>query len=349
MNSDMRAVVFVETGRFEVRTVPVPRPESGELLIRVEAAGICHTDHDILAGRYAAEFPRIPGHEFAGTVVAVGDASLKRRLGERVAVDPLVSCGSCRNCVRGFPNLCLLGRAYGAELDGGFAEYASVRAENAFDAGALPSAAAALGEPFACVVNALDRANLTGGEHVAVIGAGPMGMMLTLGLRGRGVQHVTVADRLTERLDQARRFGATQTAIVDGPLSRSLGSRDYDLVIDATGRPQVVKEAVGLLADAGTLIPFGVCPPGSELTLDPNEIYRRQLRIIGSFSLARGMPSALRILGSSEYPVHELGTTVFGLDEAANALAAVGGADTIKVQFDPQRNSNIQRRKKEIT
>lgn len=334
MTATMNAVVYTALNTFEATRVPIPTPGPGEVLIRVEAAGLCHTDLDILAGRYAAEFPRIPGHEFAGTIVHA-DPALSSRIGERVAVDPLIACDQCRNCLRGYPNLCTRGAAYGAERDGGFAEYAVVRSANAFDIGTLSAAVAALAEPFACAVNALDRADVSPGSRVLIIGAGPMGMILSIAARGRGIDDLTIADRVPARLGRAGRFGATGTALIEDALLDALPAESFDLVIDATGRPAVVQEAVRLLADGGTLVPFGVCPPGSELTVDPFEVYRRQLRIIGSFSLNRGIPAALGILQQSAYPLEELITTRFALEQGAVALAAIGGADTVKIQFDP--------------
>lgn len=334
MTETMNAVVYTALDTFEVTRVPKPKPRPGELLIRVEAAGLCHTDLDILAGRYSAELPRIPGHEFAGTVVDA-DPMYDGYIGERVAVDPLIACHECRNCTRGYPNLCTEGQAYGAERDGGFAEYALVRRENVHNAGGLPMPVAALAEPFACAVNALERARLRPGMRAAIIGAGPMGMMLSIALRGWDVHDVTFADRRPERLERARSFGATHTAVVEESITDAFPAAGFDLVIDATGRPEVVQDAIRLLADGGTLIPFGVCPPGSQITLDPFEVYRRQLRIIGSFSLNRGIPEALRILQRSDFPVQELITTRFALDQGTEALAAIGGADTIKIQFDP--------------
>lgn len=334
MTTTMNAFVYTALDTVEVTTVPVPTPGPGELLIRVEAAGLCHTDLDILAGRYAAQFPRIPGHEFAGTVVDAAPA-LAERIGERVSIDPLIACGTCRNCRRGHPNLCTRGQAYGAERDGGFAEYAVVLSDNAVNAGALPAPVAALAEPFACAVNALDRAGITPGSKALIVGAGPMGMILSIAARGRGLDDLTLADRVPERLDRATRFGATNTALVEGNLLDTLPAADFDLVIDATGRPSVVQEAVGLLADGGTLIPFGVCPPGSNLHLDPFDIYRRQLRIIGSFSLNGGIPDALHLLNATPFAVAELITTQFPLQQGTDALAAIGAPTTVKVQFDP--------------
>lgn len=333
MTETMTALVFTAQGRAEVRQVPIPVPAPDELLIRVEAAGLCHTDLDILAERYAAEFPRIPGHEFAGTVVGAGTMA-QSRIGSRVAVDPLIACSTCRNCERGYPNLCTRGLAYGAERDGGFAEYAVVRSGNAHDIGALPAPIAALAEPLGCAVNAVERAGADSSMRTAIIGAGPMGVILAIALRGRGVTSITIADRVPQRLERAKRFGVSDTALIRDSVMQDMPEREFDLVIDATGRPEVVQDAVSLLADAGTVIPFGVCPPGSTLTVDPFEIYRRQLRVIGSFSLNQGIPEAIRILTESALPLEEIVTSQFGLSDGIAALDAIGSPETVKVQFD---------------
>ncbi|MCS3845053.1 alcohol dehydrogenase catalytic domain-containing protein [Microbacterium sp. AK031] len=341
MTETMTAVVYTGIDTFEVTRLPIPTPGPGELLVRVEAAGLCHTDLDILAGRYAAEFPRIPGHEFAGTVVDA-EPELIGHIGTRVAIDPLISCHQCRSCLRGHPNLCTQGQAYGAERDGGFAEYVVVRSANTHHIGRLSMPVAALAEPFACAVNAFERARLAPGATTLIIGAGPMGMILSIAARGWDIHDVTFADRIPERLERARSFGATDTVLVKDTVSEELPPAAFDLVIDATGRPSVLQDAVQLLADGGTLIPFGVCPPGSQLTLDPFEVYRRQLRIIGSFSLNRGIPEALQILQRTRFPIEEMITTRFTLRDGAEALTAIGGPNSIKVQFDPTFDSAPQ-------
>lgn len=345
----MRAMVFGPGATARVGQVPDPAPGPGEVLVRVEAAGICHTDLDILHGRYPAALPRIPGHEVAGTVVATGPVLPRPENpvppvaplveGERVAIDPLLSCGRCVNCAKGHPNLCVTLRAYGADLDGGVAELVVVRATNAHRVGDLPAAFAALAEPTACMLHALGRAAPRPGDRALVLGAGPMGLLLTMGLREQGVDSVTVADLLDDRLEAARRFGATDTATAGDDLVGQLRDGDgrdgYDLVVDATGRPPVVAQGLSLLADSGTLLLFGVCPPGSSLTLDPNEVYRRQLRVLGSFSLCGSLPAALKVLAATAAPVDELASHSLPLERAVEALDLMGTAGTRKIQIAP--------------
>lgn len=329
----MKALRFHEGLSTVVEEVARPEPGPGEVLLRVTAAGFCHTDIDILHGRYPASFPRIPGHEFSGVVEAVGEGVDAAMVGRLVAVDPLLSCGECRNCRRGYLNLCATVRAYGADLDGGMAQHAVVAAANAHDATGLSPLVAAMAEPFACVLNAIQRSGMVAGDTVAVIGAGPIGMMMGVLLSTLGAAEVVVYDIAAERLARAERYGFTRTVLVESDVESAAAGARYDVVFDATGRPAVVQQAIRLLEDAGTLVPFGVCPPGSEIRIDPNEVYARQLRIIGSFSLHGTVPDAVALLQRTVYDVESLVTHRFSLDEAADGVRTIGSPDSLKVQI----------------
>lgn len=329
----MRALVFTALGELEVTDVKKPAPGPGEVLLRIDASGFCHTDLDVLHGRYQASFPRVPCHEFAGTVVEVHDDADRPLLGALVAVDPLITCGQCRNCTRGMRNLCAKFRAYGSDVDGGAAEYAVIRAENVHDATGLDPRVAALAEPFACILNGVQRSGVGPGDKVAVIGAGPIGMMMGVALATIGVASSTAFDVADARLAQAPRFGFTANRHVTSDLSAAAEGNRFDVVFDATGRPAVVEQCLDLLEDAGTLVPFGVCPPGSEVVFDPNEVYRRQLRIIGSFSLSGTVPAALDLLRTTSFDVLGLVTDTYAFEDAAAAFARIGQPDTLKVQL----------------
>lgn len=336
----MRALVFDADRVPRVHEVPDPRAGSGEVLLKVEAVGICHTDLDILHGRYPARLPVVPGHEFSGTVLAVGTDVTRLRVGDRVAVDPLVSCGRCPSCIRGHRNLCRDILAYGADLNGGMAELVAVRAQNAHPIGDLPSSVAALAEPLACATWGVRRADPHPDDRVLVLGAGPIGLLLAAALRSRGVKDIHAADLLEDRLTRAERFGVSRTHLAGDDLAHRLRSMDeddpgYDLVIDATGRPEVVQQGLGLVRDAGTLLVFGVCPPGSAITLDPNEVYARQLRVLGSFSLSGTLPEAIDTLRTTSLPMGDLVSQRFSLEEAPGALSLVGTAGTLKIQVAP--------------
>jgi len=310
-------------------------------MLRVEAAGICHTDLDILHGRYPAQLPRVPGHEFAGEIVELGRDVTRWRVGDRVAVDPLVPCDRCRNCRRGHRNLCPQIAAYGADLDGGAAELAVVRAQNAHAIGDLAAPLAALAEPLACATLGISRARPEPEDRVLILGAGPIGLLLAAALRSKGVRDVGICDLFQDRLERAGRFGVSALYPAGPNLAERLvdahGPDDgrFDLVVDATGRPEVVQQGLGLLRDAGTLLVFGVCPPGSSIALDPYEVYSRQLTVLGSFSLAGTLPGAITTLRTSNLPLADLVSHSFSLDDAPEALSRVGAADTLKIQIAP--------------
>lgn len=336
----MKALVFDADRVPRVREVPDPRAGSGEVLIKVEAVGICHTDLDILHGRYPARLPVVPGHEFSGTVLTVGADVTRLREGDRVAVDPLISCGQCSSCTRGHRNLCRDILAYGADLDGGMAELVAVRAQNAHPIGDLASSSAALAEPLACATLGVRRADPRPDGRVLVLGAGPIGLLLAAALRSHGVRDIHAADLLADRLAMAERFGVSQTHSAGPDLVTRLRPTDqpdqgYDLVIDATGRPDVVQQGLSLLRDAGTLLAFGVCPPGSAVTFDPNEVYARQLQVLGSFSLNGTLPEAISTLRTTNLPMGDLISHRFSLDEAPEALRLVGTTGTLKIQIAP--------------
>lgn len=203
----MRALRYTGLGQAEVAEVPDPRPAETEVLVQVEAAGICHTDLDILHGNYAATFPVTPGHEFAGTVIGTGQEVDRAWLGRRVAVDPLRSCGACRPCLHGRTNLCEHLRAYGAEIDGGLATHAAVEVSQLVDVGDLAADLAAMAEPLACAVNAARRSAITASDDVLVVGAGPIGLLILTAFGSRGAS-LSAAEPQDRRRDHAAGFGA---------------------------------------------------------------------------------------------------------------------------------------------
>lgn len=329
----MKAVRFEAIGQVRVVEVPEPAPGPGQVLVKVGAAGICHTDVDIFLGHFKARLPVVPGHEFAGTVVAVGEGVSPEWVGVRVAVDPNVPCGRCRACQEGRPNLCRELQAYGVSLDGGFAELAVVRVGNVHPIGDLAFSAAALAEPLACVLQGLRLLRPEPGCAALVFGAGPMGLLMMQALKATGAARVDVVDLHPPRLDLARRLGADEIFVGGEALQRRSDLvRAYDVVVDATGVPSVVEGMPRWARDGGKLLYFGVCPPSAEIRLNPFEVYRRELQVIGSFSLNGTLGPALRLIRSGAVRVEPLVSHTFGLDEFEAYLRRVGRPDTMKLQ-----------------
>src|SRR3984885_14101983 len=218
----MRAIVLDRPGSFRVAEVPDPTPGEGQIVVKVDACGICGTDIHIMDGEFPpTPYPITPGHEFAGTIAAVAsDVRTDLPVGAKVAVDPSLYCGYCRRCRSGRDNLCENWAAIGDTVDGAFAEYVAVPAVNAHR---LPDGVdgqlGAMVEPLACAVHGLRRLGPLFGDSVLLTGAGTMGLLLLQLLVHSGAGPVTVVDRVADRLPGARKLGAAHVAGGPGAVS----------------------------------------------------------------------------------------------------------------------------------
>ncbi|MDP9592310.1 UNVERIFIED_ORG: threonine dehydrogenase-like Zn-dependent dehydrogenase [Shinella zoogloeoides] len=333
----MRAIQFIAKGEARLANLTIDDIPAGHALVKVKASGLCHTDIDVLHARYGdGAFPLVPGHEYAGVVDAVAADVAGLEIGTRVAVDPNLPCGTCPSCRKGLSNLCRDLKAYGVSHNGGFAEYSLVRADQLHRIGSMPFTVAALAEPLACVVNGLNSAGLRGGapvpEEALVIGAGPIGLLLALSLKAEGVKSVTVADINETRLAFAADLGLG--GVVSGSAELTARRRSFHFVADATGIASVVEGLINLVADGGTALLFGVCAPDARISIAPFEIFRRQLRLVGSHSLNRNIPDALAILEKDDGSMAQLVSHQLTLDEVLPFFTRKPtNPATMKVQF----------------
>ena len=328
----MYALAIDAPGTTAYREVSDPAPGAGEVLIRVAAAGLCGTDLHIYRGEYEAQYPVIPGHEFAGTIAALGEGVDGLSLGQRVAADPNVFCGRCTYCRREMHNQCLNLRAIGVTTDGAFAEYVLVPREVVYPIGDLPFEQAAFIEPLSCVVYAMQRARPNPGDRVLLFGAGPMGCLLTQLLARSGAAQLVVVDRLPDRLALAESLGASDTVLTGQDHEarlRALAPGGYDFVIDATGVPAVVEEAFSYLAPRATMFMFGVCPAGAHISVEPYQVFRNDWRIVGSFALCYTFQESVRLLQQGVVRVEPLVSHRLSLSEAGTAFTSI--------QQDPHR------------
>lgn len=333
----MRAIQFTAKGEARLANLTIDDIPAGHALVKVKASGLCHTDIDVLHARYGdGAFPLVPGHEYAGVVDAVAADVAGLEIGTRVAVDPNLPCGTCPSCRKGLSNLCRDLKAYGVSHNGGFAEYSLVRADQLHRIGSMPFTVAALAEPLACVVNGLNSAGLRGAapvpEEALVIGAGPIGLLLALSLKAEGVKSVTVADINETRLAFAADLGLG--GVVSGSAELTARRRSFHFVADATGIASVVEGLINLVADGGTALLFGVCAPDARISIAPFEIFRRQLRLVGSHSLNRNIPDALAILEKDDGSMAQLVSHQLTLDEVLPFFTRKRtNPVTMKVQF----------------
>jgi D-altritol 5-dehydrogenase len=286
----MKALQFADQNQMQVVDLRQPEPNQGEALVRVRASGICHTDLEILHGNYPTRYPVIPGHEFAGTVEAVGLGLSSDWVGKRVVVDPNRPCRNCPACNAGLFNKCLKLRTYGSSLDGGFQELVAVAADCLLPIADLPFEEAALAEPLACVLHGLNRLAISPKADILIFGAGPIGVLMQVALQASEANpQVTVVDLRPSRLETAKRLGAVDTVLASDLEEKDFESR-FSIVIDATGVPPVVEKLPRYTRDRGTILLFGVCPPNRLVNYSPYEVYYRELTIQGSYSLNGELP-----------------------------------------------------------
>lgn len=335
----MRAAIIDAPGNVRVGSIPDPTPEPDELVIRVGACGICGTDLHIMDGDSPLVcYPVVPGHEFAGEVVAVGrnvSADMKITVGTRVAVDPTLNCGHCEFCRTGRENLCLTYNAIGVTVNGACAEYVTVPAAKAY---ILPEhlsfREAALIEPISCAVHGIHLINPRAGDTFLIVGAGTMGLMLTqLALHG-GASKVAVADLNTQRLHRAKQLGvhAIHTDINKLLEDEPLG---FDCVIDVTGVASAIEGAFAAVKRGGKLQIFGVAPGEARISLSPFRIYNDEITVLGSMAVLHSFEPALHLLSSGAINTEVLLTTALPLDDFPDALSMVRRGEGVKTQILP--------------
>lgn len=333
----MRAIVYTGPRQFTIREVPRPRPGQGEVLVRSTVTGVCGTDRHIHDGGFFAAYPLTPGHEIVGLVEALGPGVTGRFVGQQVAVDNATNCGVCDACGRDEPLFCTNFHSLGVNAPGGFAEYVLVRADKCFPADDLTPEAAVLAEPLACAVHGVDILGLRPGSDVALVGAGPTGLMLAQLLLHGGAARLTVAGPTRFKLELAESFGVDRTILVDrnDPAAtaeglRGLAPKGYDVAIDATGSAAVMQFLPGLVRDGGTVFVYGMADEDARVSWSPYEIFRRQLTVKGSFAQIDCFDRSLAYLRSGRVRTEGIVTDRFPLDAYEDALSALRSPTTLK-------------------
>ncbi len=328
----MKAVWFPSPNDVSVGTLPDPDPDRGEVLVRVKASGICHTDIEVMRGNYGTStYPIVPGHEFAGEVAEIGKDVSGISIGDRVVVDPNLQCGTCRACLRGWAHLCEHLGAYGVTVNGGFAEYCTVCAGAVHAIGDMSFSEAALAEPMGCVLNGLSPLQDEIVERAIIFGTGPMGLLMGLTLKSRGTAEVIMVDRLEDRLDRAESVGLRAINSDAGEIARL--SRSCDLAVDATGVPAVVEKLLDYVGNGGAALVFGVCPSDARIAVSPFEIFRRQLSLFGTHSLNHNIPDALEVLKVVGASVQKVVSHQLPFEEIATVMGGRHLPGSMKIQM----------------
>jgi L-iditol 2-dehydrogenase len=339
----MRAVRFEARDQLFVRELPDPEPGADELLVHVEACGICGTDRHIFRGEFPSTPPVTLGHEFCGVVAHTGSDVQDFYSGMRVTGDPNIHCGRCDLCLSGRVNLCRNLRAIGIHRDGGFAEYVVVPQRQAH---VLPPSLSpeqgAFCEPVACCLHGIDLADIRTGSSVVVLGGGVIGLLTVQLARLAGANRVVLSTRQASRRALAEEVGAT--AVVDpnagdvitkvsGPGGILPGGAD--VVIECAGVADTVQQALRVVRPGGTVVIVGVMPRGATVSIEPFDVLVRELKVLGSFINPFVTRRAADLVASGVLQLDKLITRKVSLKEAADMITRSQVPGEVKVLAVP--------------
>jgi|AntDeeMetagen134_2_1112570.scaffolds.fasta_scaffold05894_2 NADPH2:quinone reductase len=340
----MKAAVLSDERSLDVHDRDRPQPPDDHVLVAVEACGVCTTDYHMYEGGLSVDLPMIPGHESAGEVVEVGDDVSRVDVGDRVAINPSVPCNACRQCKAGNENRCVeltsIGGAAEHVVDGSFAEYVAVPAGNVELIGDLSYRDAAFAEPLGCCVHGVDRLDVTSGESAAVVGAGPIGLLLVQALRLEGASPIIVSEPEDARRAVALDVGADYA--VD-PIEEDAAEVVDDIVggvdvaIEAVGNPATIQQAQSLTVPGGRTLVFGVPPEDATMEVSPFDIFYDELELLGTYSLTPdSFARAVRFLQTGRVDVDSLVTHECGLYGITDAFDRMGESEGLKQMVYPQ-------------
>jgi len=333
----MKAAILHGPRDLRVESLRDPRPEPGEVVVRMTAAGLCGTDYEIWSGARPVAYPRIMGHELVGRVEATASDVTRVSPGDPVVIEPNYSCGHCPLCREGNRNLCLSRTTIGINADGGFAELVRVPARCCWRATAgAASDALLLAEPLAVVVRAVGRGEPKPGETAAIVGAGTLGLLALQVLRARGAR-VMVTSRSRRRFALATELGADAThATLEGRLAdaarRFAGREGVDLVVETAGTAEAVTHALELVRPGGRVVLTGL--PHEPTSVSFFSVVRREITLTGSMIYQDEFPEALRLVESGAVQTTPLITHRFGLERIGEAFAAHADPSSIKVALE---------------
>ena len=330
----MRAAVLRGVTDLVLEERPRPEPGPHEVRVQVTAVGVCGSDvHYYEHGRVGPHVVREPlvlGHEPAGEVVALGAAVTRRRVGDRVSIEPGVPCFTCPQCLAGRYNLCPEMRFFGTPpVDGALCEYVTVHEAFAHPVPAsMSNDEAALLEPLSVAIWACQKGRVRPGCRVLVNGAGPIGLVALQSAAACGATEIVVADVNKSRLRLAQKLGATDVIPVDNmPLAEA--GVDCDVLLECSGHPAATRDAIRVVARAGRAVLVGM--GSDELPLPLSHIQNREIEVVGTFRYANTWPTAITLVVSDRVQLDPLVTAHFTLEEIELALtAAARDAQAVK-------------------
>jgi 2-desacetyl-2-hydroxyethyl bacteriochlorophyllide A dehydrogenase len=321
----MKALYITKPGETEIREIEAPVPSENEVLLKVRRVGFCGSDLNTYRGKNPmVEYPRIPGHEIAATMEQLGPGVGEPwKIGMNVTVSPYTNCGSCPSCRRNRPNACQFNQTLGVQRNGALAEYIVVPADRLYRAKTLSLEQLALVEPLTVGFHAVDRAQITGDDMVAVFGCGAIGLGAIAGAayRHAGVIAIDIDD---EKLAIAKKAGAQHTVnSARDDLHAALREIDPDgpdVCIEAIGLPVTFQAAVEEVAFAGRVVYIGYSK--EPVRYETKLFVQKELDIRGSRNALGDFADVIQMLEAGRFPCDDVITRVVPLDQAGEALAS---------------------------
>jgi len=342
----MKAAMLYGIKDLRIEDIEIPSVKASEVLVRVKAATTCGTDLKIFQRGYVEKVIKLPtvfGHEWAGDVVEVGEGLDWPKKGMRVRAGNSAPCLHCAMCGKGKYNLC----ENMIWLWGAYAEYIKVPAHMVrVNMQEIPPhlsyEEAAITEPLACVLHGVEEARVKLGDSVAIIGAGPIGLLHMLTVKRMGAEKVIMVDVVEERLEFAEKIGADETVNaerenVEEKIRNLTGGYGADVVIEAIGKPQTWEQALKLVKKGGTVLEFGGCPPGTEIKVNAEQLHYGETTVLGTFhATPLHFRKALNLIASKTIDVAPLITRKMPLERIKEAFEILLTAkNEIKIAIQP--------------
>ncbi|SHF25913.1 zinc-binding alcohol dehydrogenase family protein [Alkalibacter saccharofermentans] len=316
---------------FEIKIAEVEKPaieNKDDVLIKIISGGICGSDIGIFNGSNSlATYPRIIGHEYGGQVVEVGDGVTDLIVGDKVAIDPVRSCGECFACKNGRHNVCSTLEVTGVHRDGGFAEYIVVPAANAYkiDTSKVPEELISLVEPYSIGAQINARGEIKKGDKVLIMGSGPIGVCTMQIAKARGAE-VVITDIVTSRLERAKEMGADIVVnVLEEDLSKVImdftNNEGMPVVIDSVCSVESFEQSVGMASPAGRVVVIGLLSKKSAIA--QVEITKKELNIIGSRLSNYRFPEVIEGFESGVLTPEKLRTHSFHYTEVVKAFELI--------------------------
>jgi len=342
----MKAALLYGVKDLKVENIDVPEVELGEILVKVGAATTCGTDVKIFQRGYVEgviQYPTVFGHEWAGEVVKVGEGVSWLKEGMRVRAGNSSPCLRCKMCQKGDYNLC----ENMMWLWGAYAEYIKVPARIVMlNTQEIPPnityEEAAVTEPLACVLHGIEKAHIKLGDTVAIIGAGPVGLLHLQTAKKMGAEKIIIIDLVDGRLQVAQELGADETVNAKRKdpvekIKRFTDGYGADVVIEAIGLPATWEQALKMVRKGGTVLEFGGCPPGTEITVRTELLHYGEVTMLGTFHTTPAhFKKALNLIVSGTVKVKPLITRHMKLDDIKNAFKILATSKSdLKIAIHP--------------